>query len=167
MQKGFITQENSGLENKIDSLIINNEFKHTIATQFINTKNSNFVKLLDWEEMQEGSQSTDICNKIRETSIKTIKKNTYGSTELIEHLKNQGIKQTLIVGVDTDACVLKIALDIFDADIEPYVLTEYCGSSGGLAYHDLAIKLLRRLIGDRNVVTNSYEFIKELKIKNR
>lgn len=160
MQKGFITDKLEQLESNIASLIEKHEFKCILATQFINSKESNFIKLLDWDEMQEGSEGSGICSKLINFKISVFRKYTYGCTELIKFLTENQVRKAIIVGVDTDACILKMALDLFDSDIEPYVLAEYCGSSGGIDYHNSAIKLLQRSIGDSNVIINSLELFK-------
>ncbi len=51
-----------------------------------------------------------------------------------------------IIGFNTDACVLKVALDLFDRGYDISVLTEYCFSSEGEEDHRYGVKLLRRLM---------------------
>jgi len=38
------------------------------------------------------------------------------------------MERVFIHGIDTDMCVLKIAMDLFDLGIEPVVLTDCCAS---------------------------------------
>lgn len=67
--------------------------------------------------------------------------------ELKSYLIEQAIKQIFLVGIDTDMCVLKIALDIFDLGIEPIVLTDCCASTSGLQAHLAGLAVLSRNIG--------------------
>jgi hypothetical protein len=49
--------------------------------------------------------------------------------------------------MDTDMCVLKIAMDLFDADVEPVVLVDCCASTAGLQAHLAGLSILSRNIG--------------------
>ena len=57
-------------------------------------------------------------------------------------------EKLFIAGVDTDCCVLKIATDLFENNIRPVVLTNYCGSNGGSESHLAGIICMKRLIGE-------------------
>jgi len=52
-----------------------------------------------------------------------------------------------VVGIDTDMCVLKIAMDIFDLGIEPVVYVDCCASTAGLQAHLSGLAILSRNIG--------------------
>ena len=53
---------------------------------------------------------------------------------------------------DTDCCVLTIATSLFEHNITPIVLTNYCQSNGGETAHITGIKCLERLIGKKQIV---------------
>lgn len=44
-------------------------------------------------------------------------------------------------------CVLKVALDIFDLNIEPVILVDCCASTAGLQSHLAGLAVLARNIG--------------------
>jgi nicotinamidase-related amidase len=67
--------------------------------------------------------------------------------ELTDYLRQQRIEQLSIVGIDTDMCVLKIAMDLFDIGIEPLVFTDCCASTAGLQAHFAGLAVLSRNIG--------------------
>ncbi len=46
-----------------------------------------------------------------------------------------------------DFCVLKVAMDIFDLNIEPIVLVDCCASTSGLQSHLAGLAVLARNIG--------------------
>lgn len=69
------------------------------------------------------------------------------SDDLVEYLHQQQIKRVSIVGIDTDMCVLKIAMDLFDLGIEPVILTDCCASTAGLQAHFAGLAVLSRNIG--------------------
>ena len=65
------------------------------------------------------------------------------------HLKIQDVH---LCGLDTDACVLSTAMEIFDANLRPVVISSACASSGGIALHNNAITMLKRNIGAKQVL---------------
>jgi nicotinamidase-related amidase len=69
------------------------------------------------------------------------------SDELAEFLIGQRFEQITIVGIDTDMCVLKVTMDIFDLNIRPIVLVDCCGSTAGLQSHLAGLAVLARNIG--------------------
>lgn len=67
--------------------------------------------------------------------------------DLVSYLHKQRIEQVFVVGIDTDMCVLKIAMDLFDIGIEPIVFTDCCASTAGLQAHLAGLAVLSRNIG--------------------
>lgn len=67
--------------------------------------------------------------------------------ELTKYLRENAIEKIVIAGIDTDMCVLKIAMDVFDIGIEPIVLTDCCASTAGLQAHLAGLAVLSRNIG--------------------
>lgn len=67
--------------------------------------------------------------------------------ELADYLRQQNIERIFIVGIDTDMCVLKIAMDIFDIGVEPIIFTDCCASTAGLQAHLAGLAVLSRNIG--------------------
>ena len=55
--------------------------------------------------------------------------------------------EATVVGIDTDMCVLKVAMDIFDLNIEPIVLVDCRASTSGLQSHLAGLAVLARNIG--------------------
>ena len=68
------------------------------------------------------------------------------------YLDTQKIKQLFFAGVGTDACIYISALQAFDQRIQPIVIEDACMSCVDQRYHRAAIQLLKRQIGDKNVV---------------
>jgi nicotinamidase-related amidase len=67
--------------------------------------------------------------------------------ELAAYLREQRVERLFLVGIDTDMCVLKIAMDVFDIGIEPLILTDCCASTAGLQAHLAGLAVLSRNIG--------------------
>ena len=72
--------------------------------------------------------------------------------EVLDILRAHDIKEVHLAGVDTDCCVLKTAVDLFEENIRPIVLTEYCASDGGVESQKAGIKVLERLIGTEQLL---------------
>ena len=60
---------------------------------------------------------------------------------------HRGHEQINVVDIDTDMCVLKIAMDIFDLGIEPLVYVDCCASTAGLQAHLNGLAVLSRNVG--------------------
>lgn len=121
----------------VQDAIQNREYDKVIATKCLNRKNSNFVRYNNWNEL---------INSASQLGFKpdtVIEKVSYG-------LLNYSIlpKDALIhvVGYNTGACVLKVALDLFDRDYNFKVLSQYCYSSSGLEHHKHGLWTLRNLM---------------------
>lgn len=156
MQNGFARYEQTKqVGKKIVELLNTGSFDYTIATQFINPERGLYRKVLHWEKLTK-SPETDLIDGI--SVDKVLKKNIYTpvNQELINTMieVNGGEKPNyvFIVGVDTDCCVMKTAVDLFEQDIIPIVLLEYCNSNGGEMANKAGIRVLERLIGKKQLV---------------
>lgn len=127
MQNGFITKKPySDLVSKINSLIEKNNYEYYIFTKFINRKNSFYVKKLGWENLLS-EESQKICVSIPHNNF-IFEKNGYGlSQKQIEKIKEilSTENNIDICGLQTDACVYAISLQLFDNDIYPNILINY------------------------------------------
>lgn len=72
--------------------------------------------------------------------------------ELIEYIEQNSIDEIYICGFDTDACVQKTAIDLFENGYEAYVLKDYCMCSSGVELHNVIINNLKRLIGKDKII---------------
>ena len=151
MQNGFLTTPET--EEVLTNVIDNAEsFDQVWATRFFN-RNPNFSRQVNWDEMVSGSE-TELDPSLTPIVSKTFDKPSYSppADDLIQALQNEGITTVAVVGVDTDACVTDTALELFDAGIETYVVSDGSTSSGGTEYHEAGIKLLERNLGEDYVV---------------
>ena len=151
MQNGFLTtpETEEVLANVVDNADL---FDQVWATRFFN-RNPNFSRQVNWDEMVSGSE-TELDPSLTPVVSKTFDKPSYSppADDLIQALKNEGITTVAVTGVDTDACVMDTALELFDAGIETYVVSDGSASSGGTEFHEAGIKLLERNIGEDYVV---------------
>ena len=151
LQKGFLEKETVRfLPEKLMGLVRSRHFDHIVATQFQNTPGSVFQRFLGWDGMMdEKSQAVD--SRILPLVERVFVKQGYTcfTEEFCDFIKTEGISCLVFAGVDTDACVLKTALDCFERGIP--VLWEYCGSSGGERIEEAAYQILLRNIGRKQI----------------
>lgn len=57
-----------------------------------------------------------------------------------------------MVGVDTDCCVMMLATALFEYNIRPIVLTQYCASNGGTESHNAGITRMKMSLAKRPVL---------------
>ncbi len=83
-----------------------------------------------------------------------LEKNTYTALnkELKKFIKDNDIEKRYLCGIDTDAYVLKTAIDLFENNLEVKVIEDCSMSHSGIEYHNSAIKMLKKLIGNQNVI---------------
>ncbi|ARV57406.1 hypothetical protein BZZ01_01070 [Nostocales cyanobacterium HT-58-2] len=154
LQNGFLTTpECQAVVPKVVNYA--SQFHQVWATRFFN-RNPNFSRQLNWNEMVSG-QETELSTTLSPVVSKTFDKPSYSpvSRALLQVLRNDGITTVAVCGVDTDACVMATALGLFDAEFETFVVSDGCASSGGQEYHEAAIKILERNIGEQYVISFS------------
>tara|TARA_Y100000310_G_C20529266_1_gene737621 strand:- start:448 stop:957 length:510 start_codon:yes stop_codon:yes gene_type:complete len=153
MQKGFMNENTKHIIPKIESLIKKNLFDYVLFTQFINTNGSQYEKLLQWSELKNSPQ-IDIVDELEKYSGNLFKKNYYTSCteEFVGFLEKNDIKELYFAGVDTNICVTKTSVDIFEKGYIPYILSDYCASHTGPEYHKFALKNLEKFIGEKSII---------------
>lgn len=133
-----------GIFRQISQYVESHNYSTVIGTVFKNTVKSNFVKMLDWHKCMHSSKPAVACDKVFE-------KQGYGlSADNIEQLRKYS--RVDIVGIDTDACVMAVAFQLFDAGLNFRILTRYCYSVGGRVLHKAAVTLMRRNFGKAVVI---------------
>ena len=80
-------------------------------------------------------------------------KHAYSSVDeqFLAELRRHDIEEVHICGIDTDVCVTQSAVDLFEAGVRPVVLAASCASHGGPEFHEYALRILRRLIGEAQI----------------
>lgn len=158
MQKGFARYEQTKkLTEKIAELLDRKVFDCVIATKFLNDDNSTYENLLEWHRLKTDDEQ-EIAPSIMKNVDYVFEKYIYNcvTPTFIQKLcqVNDGIypEKVYVVGADTDCCVLSIATALFENNIRPIVLTNYCDSNGGPKSHDAGIACMKRLIGSKQLV---------------
>lgn len=172
MQHGFLRylDDAETLLSDIENLAHSNYFRATYASQFINLPNSQFHKQLEWDELST-PEDCEIHPRMAALAEQVIIKNSYSAVGPTMLSLLHGVCDDLsqinlyLVGVDTDACVMKTAFDLFDLGVTTYLVEDCCRSTGGTAMHKAGVACIKRSVGVRSIV-HSNDLDLELKIGN-
>jgi nicotinamidase-related amidase len=152
VQRGFINDFTRHIPGRIKRLLETGDFAPVLFTVFVNTPGSPYQRLLDWHACA-GPPETDLVDELASFASRDRIFEKHGLTglpdALAERLRDSrgSAAQVNVVGIDTDMCVLKVAMDIFDLGIEPVILVDCCASTAGLLAHLSGLAILSRNIG--------------------
>lgn len=152
VQVGFINEATLHIPKLVEKLQKN--YKYVYVTRFYNKEDSFYRKLIKWDRFDKGSDDFKLAfNPIENAKI--IDKSIYTciNTSFLEEINRKGITEIAICGIDTDICVTKCAVDLFENGIIPVVLANYCASHAGEDAHKFALKTLARFIGKDQVIS--------------
>lgn len=150
VQKGFLNPFTEHIPGRVLALIRSGAYDPIIYTRFINIPDGPYQRFMDWHDCEEPPE-TDLVDELAPLATAENTFDKHGLTgipqEMSDYLTGRGIERATVVGIDTDMCVLKIAMDIFDLNIEPIVLVDCCASTAGLQSHLAGLAVLARNIG--------------------
>lgn len=150
VQKGFINNFTHHIPKRLVQLLETQEFEPVLFTRFVNDQKGPYSQFLQWDgcDREPDIELADELQPVAQPDLVFSKTGICGlPDELTNYLHKRSIKQIAIAGIDTDMCVLKIAMDLFDLCIEPIVLTDCCASTAGLQAHLAGLAVLSRNIG--------------------
>lgn len=158
VQNGFITPASTHVPERIKGLLDQIEFKHRVFSRFVNPEKSQYEKLLSWTRFRS-SPETDIVPCLVEYPTLIIEKHIYSciSDEFLDFAKTNELEKFYVCGIDTEICVLKTCVDLFEHGFRPILLADCCMSHAGTGHHAAALEILPRFIGRRQIVLNSAE----------
>lgn len=150
VQRGFINAFTQHIPARVKSLIKTGGYSPVLFTRFVNVTNSPYQRLLDWHACVSPPE-TDLVRELAPFAGEDdvfVKHGMTGMPDTLgERLGREHYSAICIAGVDTDMCVLKTTMDIFDLGIEPIVLVDCCASTAGLQAHLAGLAILSRNIG--------------------
>ena len=151
VQVGFVNDATRHIPPKVDAL--QKRYKHVYATRFINAEGSPYRRLLGWHRFYADSDDVPLAFEPVD-GVVVLDKHVYTCVTpvFLADLRDKGIEEVAICGIDTDACVSACAVDLFENGIRPVLLSEACASHAGAEYHEAALRILARLIGKRQIV---------------
>ncbi len=150
VQRDFINEYTVKKLEDIQSLVDSGKYDIVAFTRFINDENSIWYNKLNYKGCMTKEQQEIMLNT---DDYKIFDKKTYTAVneELRKYISDNNINQIYICGFDTDACVQKTALDLFEQGYNVCVLKDYCMCGQGEELHKEVIKNLKRLIGNDGV----------------
>ena len=151
VQNYFVNEHTKNIPSRIASFIQKNKFDFIVFTKFVNHKNSNFFKLLNWKKCLR-SPDTDIHPILEKFVNKSnvFEKAYYSvfkSNKLVKFLKKNNINNIFLCGIDIDACVLASAFDGFDSGYKIHILKDLSLSHSGKKLDTAALKIIKKNLG--------------------
>lgn len=154
VQRGFINKYTKDIPSLIEQEQTRYDF--VWSAQLEHKENSPFLKIRRYSGFSDIDSPEELAFNLR-PDAKTIFKHGYSAVtnKLSDELKANNIIQIDLMGVDTDQCVLATALALFDLGITPRIVVDRCASTGGPEAHDAGVDVLRRALGDQNMIYRS------------
>lgn len=122
-------------------------YDKVVAAVYKNTYNVNMVRYVGWEEMQQNV--SDIEFRPDEAY--------FHSGYVIQQKPFDRFDKVDVLGFDTDACVLNACFELFNANVQFRILSEFCWSSGGEQMHKAGLLVMKRQFGKALSTTTSKE----------
>jgi nicotinamidase-related amidase len=151
VQNGFISDKTRHIPKLVEKLQHN--YATVFATRFINQYDSPYRKLIKWNHLSPDTDEINFAFNLRKDAI-VIDKYIYTcvNKSFLELLKQRDIREVDICGIDTDICVTKCAVDLFENNITPRVLKDYCATHAGEDLQEPALHILARYIGRDQII---------------
>lgn len=157
-QNGFISEHSQGIIPVVSGLVKEWQARGlpVIASKFINEPGSPYERLINWTRCQ-GSPDTDIVDGLQEhvdDGMPVVEKPgyTFFTREWADRAVAEEWSDVVMVGIDTDGCVLKSALDAFELDLTPWIVTDGTASHSGQKAYEAALYIAGRTIGRGQLV---------------
>lgn len=151
VQSGFVNEKTKRIPMLVEKLQY--DYDLVIATRFINLPNSPYRKLIKWNHLSPETNEIELAFKPKD-GVVIIDKYIYSCIDerFMLLLKENGIDAVDICGIDTDICVTKCAVDLFERNITPYVLKDYCATHADADIQEAALVILARYIGKSQII---------------
>lgn len=150
-QNAFINKNTIKAKQKIPQLLKDDRFDDVLFTRFINSEQNPVYLKMGWNKCID-DESKKIC--IDTAEYKVLDKTTYTAlnNEMRRYIAKEEIETIYLCGIDIECCVLVTALNMFENNYDIYVLKNYVYCMCGEKAKKNAIEILKRNIGERNVV---------------
>ena len=118
-------------------------------TRFVNRPDSLPATQLGYDKAMPGHPGTELVPAIARRANHTLDHAGYGPNprdvdELVQHVRERGINHAVVMGFDTDACVLATAFALWDRGLATTIDERGCASSAGQDMHHAALRIARR-----------------------
>ena len=158
MQNGFINDKSKVVIPFVKETIdyFKQKNKLIVFTRFINHLDSEYMRWINFTRLSSEPE-INIIDELKDYPEVIFDKTHYTPyiTEFIKYLKDNAITRIFICGVATDSCVMKSAIDSFEAGFYPVVIKDACYSHAGEEAHSAGLLIISRNIGRGQVKTIS------------
>ena len=159
MQNGFVKPASAYVVPKVVDLVRRwqDAGGATIFTRFFNSPGSQYERLIRWTSLSTAPE-TNIVDELQpyaERATVIIDKPAYTpfTPEGVAAVEAGGWSNMLICGLTTESCVCKTAVDAFERNLTPWVITDACGTHAGKVANDAGLLVIRRFIGASQLIT--------------
>jgi nicotinamidase-related amidase len=103
---------------------------------------------MDWQKFAPNSVDVQFAFTPRDDAT-LIEKPVYTcvTPNFLAMLARERIAEIHLAGIATDNCVLKCAVDLFEAGLRPVVLADHCASHAGADHHTWGLAIIERFVG--------------------
>lgn len=161
LQRGFVTPQTRHAVPAIRSLgRAWPASAPVVMSRFHNRPGGSFESLLHWFKLRD-EPDTLLVPELDEVAGRdaTMVVDKQGYTAFTDEVRklaaDHEVSDVVVCGLDTDTCVLKTAVDVFEAGLRPWLAHDCCASNGGRREHDRGVHLARRFIGTQQVLESA------------
>jgi nicotinamidase-related amidase len=158
MQRGFVHPNSEHVVPRVVDLVRrwHGAGGALVFTRFHNWVGSPYEKFFQWSALMDPPQ-TDLIPELEpylEHALVVDKRlYTLFTAEGSKVIAGGGWTDVFVCGLTTESCVLKTAVDVFERDLAPWVVTDACATHAGERAHEAGLLVLRRFIGNNQLVT--------------
>jgi len=160
VQNGFVRDQSRHVIPAVVHLV--QQWKNVggdvVFTRYLNYENSPYERLIGWKRMRDAPETeliAELAPHIPGSIIldKTIYSLFTGEGAVV--VDEHGWTDLVICGIATESCVCKTAVDAFERNLTPWVVTDACASHAGQEAHDAGLLVTSRFIGHKQLITSS------------
>ena len=161
VQNGFVTEHSRHVVPLIVDLVKRWKAaeRDVIFTRYINYDGSPFERIIKWSKLKH-SPEIDIVDELQpliDDPASVIDKRIYtlfaGEGERLVQAK--GWTDLYICGIDTEVCVLKAAVDAFERNITPWLISDASASHAGMETHRAGLIVAKKMIGAGQIISSA------------
>lgn len=158
MQNGFLGSRSAYIIKPVLRVIKEMKARNipVVFTRFHNSPGSVYERLIGWKRLRSEGEISIHPELAPHASVVIDKEGYTALTPDFRVMVNKNAWTTLIIcGVASDGCVLKTAVDAFEAGLTPIVLKDACASHAGEEVHNAGMLLMQRFIGKKQVLSTT------------
>ncbi len=158
MQRQFETKDTGHIFPGIQAIV--SKFDYLIASRIKPVANGPIHRFKQWMPLPwdhpDSELAIDLSDRDPDKTLVLGKAFFSAFTaEAREWIKDTGVTEFHICGMDTDMCVMRTATDVMEHHYRPVLLRDLCASTGGEPCHSNALLQFKRIIGKDQILPAS------------